>query len=405
MEGMNFKKLKLDTTSSYRNVQEGNPLGKVSEIEGLKSLEIKFGYNVKYDVSNFIKFKGLERLRMNDGFTKELNKLEQLEIPFCETLTELDLTQTRDYDKEYHELNNANEGYRPIFLNDGFSQNIHLFTNLRKYRGLPSPDFDISKWLDEHFPKDQESKVLRKVEFLGIPTYEELILRFFHKERKIECFPQLINLDLGYIVKSYNINYPEIVFKGTLIYNQCRLPDNLELLRLELGEKDGDECSLDFLKNLTKLKYLVVALPSATEIDKKFEKIYFNNLEPLLNLQSLRFLEITGETYEFENLPEETREELGGKDEGWNVLGKLENLEYLDISAHYDIGNSFIAAISSLKYLSYLNLSECGYITDISPLSELPNLKFLNSVDMLRLKKVFGKQESLQSWKCGKKFG
>ena len=78
----------------------------------------------------------------------------------------------------------------------------------------------------------------------------------------------------------------------------------------------------------------------------------------------------------------------------------MESLEHLDFSSHLDINDTFIQAVSTLKLLSNLNISECMHIKDISLLEKLPNLRVLDT-SKTKIEKFFKKSESLILWCCG----
>ena len=94
-----------------------------------------------------------------------------------------------------------------------------------------------------------------------------------------------------------------------------------------------------------------------------------------------------------------------GKDLEWLNLGKLDRLEYLELSYHYEIGDHTIKELSKLKHLTHLDLEENQGITDLSPLSELPHLLFLNIREMKNLEKIFTQSDSLVCLKTTSNLG
>ena len=128
----------------------------------------------------------------------EENTIEKTEIQFCETIKDLQIMHTRYYDQE-----NQNQEEKSIFEENAIAQNIHKFKNLRSFKGLPSPSYEMKEWLNQHFPHDKEENILKNLQILEIPLFPDLVVHWFSKDKKKNFFPFLKDLKIHYPERSY----------------------------------------------------------------------------------------------------------------------------------------------------------------------------------------------------------
>jgi hypothetical protein len=180
--------------------------------------------------------------------------------------------------------------------------------------------------------------------------------------------------------------------------NHFRALRRIDLLRLEITDKGLE--SLRAIRDLQALdcEFCGVQGPGLASLEKfkTFRDLWLsfgmtnpNQLSSLARLQALRYLNMRGSKL---------------TDVSLKQIGKLQNLEGLDIKANPNVTDRGLKYLARLKHLSYLNVAECTKVTrnGILPLKGLPlktidvteeagPWKGLTNADLVALQKAFPK--------------
>ena len=258
-----------------------------------------------------------------------------------------------------------------------FHEQIHLkFNNLEIFSGNLTQKMPDEENFEKVFIKN---KKLQKIEAIEINS--SYVRWLFSKQLNGEFFPSVKTIFSKFFDAA---ELKEIV-----------LPEKTENLSF------SHPIDLNILNNLTNLKFLKLFEHNISTSENGFHSA----LSKLVNLKFLVFpFKMTEEQIEKKPFFD------------YHFISNLNKIEYLDISCHpinqqnfsdvFTILSSSLSSSSSLNkndfsFLSFLNISDCEYITDISCLSKLPNLKRLVSCNLKNLNKIFDKFDSLVSWDLG----
>ena len=307
--------------------------------------------------------------------------------------------------------------YNDIFQGDDnvldvFCTIIHRLENLRSFKGNPVPQVEkMKEWVETHFVRARENKCLRQLESLEVCLHNVLFLHWFSEE-KGNFFPHLKRLILE---NPNNYYYNDKLRLGdgegdvensfdniwkTLA--KISLPSSLQTLQIP-SEAKCKESSLKFLSNLTNLRHLKLGAYSNfyDEEEQDFvERItfdpYFTGYEHITSLQSLRVFEF-GRNKQY---GEDEFKKVCGKDDAWQIISKLTSLNCLNFKGHHEVNDSFVKSVSSLPNLTHLDIRSCYGLKDISYLSSLRQLQFLDCSEN-ELEKMILSSPSLKYFSCG----
>ncbi|KAL0221670.1 hypothetical protein RCL1_001524 [Eukaryota sp. TZLM3-RCL] len=255
-----------------------------------------------------------------------------------------------------------------------YAKNCSKISSIRPLSGLPNlkiVDISDSELIDDVIP------------FTTCPQLSKLIMSNCKKIRDVSCLSvmkQLTFLDLSQTpiifdcreFQSLNkLIHLNLASSEVEVINFDCLSSFIFLEFLDLTLK-LDLNDISFLNHLTKLKELSLKCTNVVDLTPITSSINLISLDishvfsiesiaPLLELPELKSLNIRSS-----NIPD------------LNLIGFMENL--IDL----DIGRVTITTISDLYFLSYLTglqsltLSNCKYLTDLSPIKDLIHLTFLD---------------------------
>ena len=310
-------------------------------------------FAISFPLSYVTHFSRLETLKMKiiSNYVDKNSK-----IKYYDTLKELYISRRRKPASENNSI--------PHFL----ALNVHKFKNLKIFSGLISPSYehqDIE--LNNAFPS--ENPPLTELEAIKLPRGDYSINFFFTKNSKTNYFPKL---KYFYNSKKYDKLQNQI--------NDLSFPCTLRGLVYNSVSKFLD---LSFLSALPNLSFL--------NLDLVCYQSQYNFISCLKNL---KFLKLSVSKF---HQTASTRD--------WSFLNKLSKLEYLDLSNLKDVDNETIKEISKIPFLSYLDVSLCRSITDLSPLSNLPKLEKLFTHNNPNITQIMEKSDSLSLWIFSGNFG
>lgn len=245
-------------------------------------------------------------------------------------------------------------------INQYLLPSIFLQLKNLKYLQIYVDNYYRSHWVLDLFSK--ENFQVESLETLNISTSLSLEI-IYH--RLILFFPNLKNLILDL---NERISYYRIMEEKNYQLSDFNFPPSLRSLKITLKKLENQK----FLNGLDNLEYL-----SINKSDYNFEF--------LKRLKKLKYFQT-----DVDQLEENEEKTID--------FSENKNLRFLSLFKFAkSVDDRTVQSISSLSFLNYLSLDGCSEIKDISPLSKLPNLTYLNT-ENIAFQKVFDSFHSLIKW-------